>query len=138
MRDMIRRTTEDGQKYPSKAKFSLGKIPGGRSRLIDPFPLTHLLLGEGLETTLSAHRLFGGDDCGAWCFCGGFPKTVALPDTVEEVLLIADADENGGSQQKAEALAGFIRSTGRKALARVPKCAGHDANDVLRGRCHGI
>jgi DNA primase len=128
---------EDAQKIPDKAKISLGRIEGGRSRLLNPYPLTHLLLGEGLETSLSAHRIFGGDDVGAWCFCGGFPGEVVLPDSVTEALIVADADEHGESERKAEALAEWIRSTGRSAQVLVPGAIGLDANDILRGRHHG-
>jgi hypothetical protein len=126
--------TEDSQKYDGAlgAKLSLGRIRGGRARLINTFPLERLIGAEGVETALSAHRIHGGPDLACWCMCGGFPKELVMPHTVEEVLLIADADENGGSKAKAQVLAEWIRSTGRKVCVLVPQYLGIDANDLLR------
>jgi DNA primase len=124
--------TEDAQKCPGEAKFSLGKIKNGRARLINVFPLERLIIAEGVESALSAHRMIGDSDWGCWCMCGPFPKEMPLPDTVTEVLLFADNDENNCSQSKAAALAEWIQSTGRTVDVLVPERAGADANDMLR------
>jgi DNA primase len=126
--------TDTGKKYPvpKRAKFSLGSVKDGRSRLINTFPLERLILAEGPETALSAYHIFGGHDWACWAYCAGFPKDTPLPNTVKEILIVADADESGVSETKALALAEWVRAKGITVDVMVPDQVGLDANDLLR------
>lgn len=120
--------TENGEKYArGTAKLSLGKIAGGRAELL--WPDAELAIAEGVESALSAWRLLR---TAAWAMCGGFPATIALPDRVSRVTLVADHDAAGGSEAKARVLAQSIRATGRTCSVIMPDLVGADANDVLR------
>lgn len=124
--------TEDGRKYAhGTAKMSLGSITDGRAELVTPD--TDLLLSEGVESALSAWRLFR---VAAWAFCGSFPRTVKLPDRVRKVIVVADHDEHGVSQRQAKALAQTIRATGRTCTVAMPAGPGQDANDIARELRH--
>lgn len=126
-----------GGKYcGGTAKMSLGRVDGGRAELLREDAPERLLVAEGVETTLSAARLFGC--ASAWAMCGGFPRELArLPATVRRVLLVADNDPAGTSETRARALARWVLSTGRACAVEVPLQAGADANDVaaVAGRC---
>lgn len=120
--------TEDGNKYPAgTTKMSLGRIDGGRAELMPPGE--ELAIAEGVETALSASRIFG---IPAWAMCGSFPGSIALPEIVRSVTLVADHDPHGISEQRARALASCIRQTGRYCRVLMPEDLGADANDVLR------
>ncbi len=87
-------------------------------------------LGGGLETALSAHRIFG---LPAWAMCGSFPGDIPLPQSVHRVVVVADHDQSGISERRGRALAESIRETGCQCQVIMPDHAGADANDVLRG-----
>jgi len=120
-----------GGKYRGDmAKWSLGSIAGGRAELLGEFRPERLLVGEGVETALSAARLFRYGS--AWAMCGAFPRDIALPPSVRHVLLVADNDKSGTSVKKALALAQWIIRTGRECTIEIPNSLGADANDVLK------
>jgi hypothetical protein len=121
--------TEDGHKCPhGTVKMSLGSIAGGRAELL--WPDDELIICEGVETALSAWRLFKTP---AWAMCSGFPSELPLPPQVCSVQIIADHDAHGASERNAKALARSIRAGGRTCNVIMPVQAGFDANDVLRG-----
>jgi putative DNA primase/helicase len=121
--------TEDGKKYShGTVKMSLGSIAGGRAELI--WPEDELLLLEGVESALSAWRLFRTP---VWAICGGFPSELPLPQRVRSVQIIADHDPHGVSERNAKVLARSIRASGRACAVIMPNEPGADANDVLRG-----
>jgi hypothetical protein len=121
--------TEDGRKYQrGSVKMSLGSIEGGRAELL--WPEDSLLLCEGVESALSAWRIFRTP---AWATCGSFPAELALPNRVRSVKIVADHDAHGVSERHARALAQSIRGTGRSCTVVMPDKPGTDANDVLRG-----
>jgi hypothetical protein len=120
--------TEHGQKYPrGTVKMSLGSITGGRAELL--WPDDRLLLCEGVESALSAWRIFKTP---AWAICGGFPPELPLPQRVRSVKIVADHDVKGVSERHAKALARAILATGRSCTVVMPNDLGADANDVLR------
>lgn len=133
-----------GGKYGGgKAKMSLGSIDRGRAELLPAIRPERLLVAEGVETALSAARLFGYG--AAWAMCGGFPCEIALPPSVRHVLLVADNDASGISERRALALARWIIGTGRECTIEIPNSLGSDANDVLKatamdtgGRLRGV
>jgi putative DNA primase/helicase len=121
--------TEDGQKYPrGTVKMSLGSIAGGRAELL--WPDDELVLCEGVETALSAWRIFKTP---AWATCGPFPSELPLPKRVRTVKIVADHDPHGASERNAKLLAKSIRASGRTCTVIMPNEPGADANDVLRG-----
>jgi hypothetical protein len=70
---------------------SRGVIRGGAIRLLPFNPEVELIVGEGVETALSAAEIFG---LPAWSavYAGGL-KTVELPAEVKRILIAADRDE---------------------------------------------
>ena len=89
-----------------------------------------LVIGEGIETSLSAGLLMGAP---AWAaLSAGNMKAVPLPDGVREVLIAADNDPPG--QHAAWAAADAFLAQGRAVWVRTPDVAGQDFNDVLQAR----
>ena len=112
-------------------KLMLGPV-GGNAVHLTPISQVGdtLILGEGIESTLSASRLTG---LPAWaCLSTAGLRRVALPDQVRTVILAADGDAPG----RAAARDAFIRfrAEGREADVRIAP-DGHDFNDVLQGKC---
>jgi|APTNR8051073442_1049403.scaffolds.fasta_scaffold03053_7 hypothetical protein len=121
--------TEDGRKYAAgTCKMSLGSIEGGRCELIWKFPVVELVIAEGVESALAAHRLFNRP---AWAACGGFPASLPMPSTVRNVVICADHDPHGVSERRGKALARSIRASGRRCSVVMPSVPGRDANDIL-------
>ena len=121
--------TAEGQKYQrGTVKMSLGSIAGGSAELV--WPDDAVVLCEGVETALSAWRLFRTP---AWAICGGFPAELPLPQRVRSVQIIADHDRHGASERAAVTLCKSIRVSGRTCNVIMPNAPGADANDVLRG-----
>jgi putative DNA primase/helicase len=105
-------------------RCSLGRLGSGAVRLGGLSPV--LGLAEGIETALSASALF---HVPCWASLGGARfGSIALPATIERLLLFLDNDPAG---RRSEALA-------RSAFPRVkieafyPEASGADWNDVLR------
>jgi hypothetical protein len=120
-----------GGKYRGgTAKMSLGSIKDGRAELLWEFRPERLLVGEGVETTLSAARIL--DYSAAWAICGAFPNEIVLPPSVRLVTLMADNDASEGSRKRARALGVWIRTQGRRCEVRMPPDVGTDANDILK------
>jgi len=118
-----------GKYSRGEAKKSLGSCPGSVAQIfpvIDPID-GKMILCEGAESALAAHRIFG---IPSWAMCGGFPKSLPLPARIKHVTIIADADANHGSEQKAHALARHLRAGGRTVRVLLPREV-KDTNDVL-------
>jgi phage/plasmid primase-like uncharacterized protein len=108
-----------------------GLVRGGVIRLAEHDPDYPLIIGEGIETTLSAMQLFGRLGWSA-VHAGGL-KTVELPATVEQIIIVADNDASGAGQRNA--LAAYDRWTaeGRSVRIKTPPVIGTDFNDLLLG-----
>ena len=107
-------------------KMMLGPSRGGVVRLAEGGP--RLMVGEGLETCLSAMQAMGGAPTWAALSTSGL-RSLSLPPNVQEVILLADADDAGEKAAKAAA----VRWRGedrRVRIARPP--SGQDFNDLLR------
>jgi hypothetical protein len=118
--------------HPGLQRECRGVIRGGTIRLAAHDPDRPLLIGEGLESTLSAMEIFGLPGWAA-VSAGGL-KTLELPLSVRNVVIAADNDHSGAGQRNA--LAAYDRWTGegRSVCIRCPSTAGHDYNDMLNGR----
>ena len=106
-----------------------GVIRGGAIRLAEHDPDAELIVGEGIESTLSAMQIFG---LAGWSavFAGGL-KTIELPPDVRRIIIAADNDPSGVGQRNA--LAAYDRWTaeGRSVRIKAPPDVGDDFNDVL-------
>ena len=108
-----------------------GVIHGGAIRLADHDPGAELIVGEGIESTLSAMQIFGRAGWSA-VFAGGL-KTVELPPTVRAIIIAADNDASGVGQRNA--LAAYDRwiAEGRAVRIKAPPAIGTDFNNILLG-----
>ena len=87
-----------------------------------------LLIGEGIETSLSAGLLAGAP---AWAaLSAGNLARVPLPDSVQEVLVASDHDAPG--QRAAWAAADAFVAQGRRVQVICPDNPGEDFNDLLQ------
>lgn len=121
----------DGRSLSScrPARAALGPLGTGLVRL---YPVADRLgLAEGIETALSASRLF---DVPCWATLGAERfKRIVIPASVAEIVLFLDSDTAG---HRAEAVA-RERFADRRVEARYPTQPGADWNDVLRARQRG-
>ena len=105
-------------------KMMLGPCRGGAVRLGCPDGL--LMVGEGIETCLAAMQVTGHPAWAALSTSG--LKALDLPETVREVIVLADGDEAGEAAACQAAL--HWRQRGRAVrIARPPE--GQDFNDLL-------
>jgi phage/plasmid primase-like uncharacterized protein len=111
-----------------------GVIRGGSIRLAPHDPDTELVVGEGVESTLSAMQLFGRVGWSA-VYAGGL-KTLELPPAVRSIIIAADNDVSGAGQCNALAAYDRWRLEGRQVSIKTPPDIGTDFNDLLldRGR----
>jgi putative DNA primase/helicase len=127
--------TLDGRKAaverPRKAASPIGKSP--TIRLAPPGPI--LGVAEGIETALSAARLFG---IPTWSviYTGGI-ETFEPPPAVTRVVIFGDNDQNFVGQRAAHVLAARLSS--RLSLeVQIPNEPGTDWNDVLLARRNAV
>ena len=112
------------------AKATKGPMAGGAIMLHDPVPGAPLVIGEGIESSLSAGRLL---DAPAWAgIAAGNLKSIIPPDGPGEIILAADPDLVG--QIAAWAAADQWRGLGRRVQVATPDDPTTDFNDVLRRR----
>lgn len=107
-------------------KMMLGPCRGGAVRL--GAASSPLLIGEGIETCLSAMQATGHSAWAALSASG--MRALALPDHVREVVILADGDEPG-VRAAAKAANRFAAERRRVRIAQAP--TGTDFNDLLRG-----
>lgn len=121
---------EDGRKAPIVSnKRMLGPTKGAAVRLATGD--AGLLVGEGIETTLSA--LSGiGEPCAAWATLSTSGMVgVRLPPQPAKLIIAADADAAG--QDAARALAARAVSHGWSVRIVTPPAGAKDWNDVACG-----
>jgi putative DNA primase/helicase len=110
-------------------RASLGPIGGG-AVLLAPVSET-LLIGEGIETSMSAMQACG---LPAWAaLSAGGIEALNLPSIVRGVIILADHDANGRGQRAAYAAARRWLAEGRRVRIALPPEPGTDFNDVLLG-----
>jgi hypothetical protein len=115
-----------GKAPVSPQKMMLGPSRGGVVCLGPT--AAHLMVGEGIETSLSAMQAHGTPAWAALSTSG--LRTLDLPSTVTHVTVLADGDAAGLAA--AESAAQRWLSEGRTiSIAKPP--AGLDFNDLLRG-----
>jgi putative DNA primase/helicase len=111
-------------------RATLGPIGGAVVRLCQPHPEKPLIIGEGIETSLSAGLLTG---LPAWAaLSAGNMARVPLPDDVLDVWLASDHDAPG--QRAAWQAADAFMAQGRAVRMLTPDAPGEDFNDILQRR----
>jgi DNA primase len=108
-------------------KMMLGPCRGGAVRLAEPGEL--LMVGEGIETCLAAMQATGYPAWAALSTSG--LRTLDLPSTVREVIVLADGDDPGEAAAQMCAIR-WTREGRRVRIARPPD--GMDFNDLLLAR----
>jgi phage/plasmid primase-like uncharacterized protein len=110
---------------PSKAM--IGRAAGSAVRLVAAAET--LIVGEGIESTLSAMQATGLPAWAALSVSGLI--ALVLPPTAQNVIIIADNDANGVGQRAAKAAAQRWRREGRRVSVWMSPQIGTDANDLL-------
>jgi hypothetical protein len=108
-------------------KMMLGPCRGGVVRLAEHGIL--LMVGEGIETCLSAMQVTGNPAWAALSTSG--LRSLDLPRDVREVIVLADGD-NSGETAAIDCALRWSREGRRVRIARPPN--GADFNDMLMGR----
>jgi putative DNA primase/helicase len=113
-------------------KATFGPVAGGAVRLGAPRPGAELVVGEGIESTLSAAlpcRL------PAWAALSApGMESLVLPSSATHVVIAADNDTNGRGQRAASAASARCLAEGRRVRVAMPPMPGTDFNDLLTGR----
>jgi putative DNA primase/helicase len=107
-----------------------GPRKGGAVRLAEYEAGGPLLVGEGLESTLSAMQLFELPGWAALCADG--IEALELPHDAIEVVIAGDRDTNGVGQRAALVARERGEREGRRVEILTPPVAGADFNDVLQ------
>jgi phage/plasmid primase-like uncharacterized protein len=116
---------DGASKAPVKQpKMMLGPCRGGVVRLATPSD--ELMVGEGIETCLSAMQASARPTWAALSTSG--LRSLALPPTIQTVIILADGDEAGETAASAAADR-WVREGRSVRIARAPK--GADFNDLL-------
>lgn len=119
---------DGGAKAPvDPQKMMLGPCRGGAVRLATAGNV--LMVGEGIETCLAALQATGKPAWAALSTSG--LRSLGLPGTVREVIVLADGDDPGEAAARDCALR-WTREGRHVRIARPPQ--GLDFNDLLMGR----
>ena len=112
------------------AKMMLGPCRGGAVRLGESDKA--LMIGEGIETCLAAMQATGHPAWVALSTSG--LRALNLPETVREVIVLADGDDPGQAAARDCALR-WVQEGRHVRIARPPR--GMDFNDMLLGGAQG-
>ena len=114
-------------------RLSLGPVGGGAIKLsLDGDVTTGLLIGEGIETVLSASLKFKFRPCWSVLSRSGIAKFPILSG-IECVTLAVDNDESGDGQRDAAELVERLAEAGVEAVTLQTSLA-KDFNDLIRGQ----
>jgi hypothetical protein len=119
-----------GKAKVDPVKLSLGSVSGGAIRLAPFDPGRPLMIGEGIETCLSAMI----DSGQAWSAVSAvnLQHTLQLPPDVRDIIMLADNDPAGEAAVLGAALR--WRHEGRRVRIARPPPEYNDFNDVLLDR----
>jgi putative DNA primase/helicase len=112
------------------AKASKGPMGGGAIMLHPREDGRPLVIGEGIESSLSAGRMMGAP---AWAaVAAGNMQRITPPTGPGEIIIAADSDPVG--QREAWAAADAWQAAGRRVRVATPDTSGQDFNDLWRAR----
>ena len=122
--------TDDGHRAPvaKPKKLAPGPVPKGGAVRLSRSAET-LGIAEGIETAISAHRLFGVPVWAA--LSAGCMTKWEPPPHVKCVMIFGDNDASYAGQSAAYQLAHRLRVEGRHVDVRIPDELDTDWNDVL-------
>jgi putative DNA primase/helicase len=123
-------------KYPQRIdRKSLGPTSGGAIKISPDHEVTHgLLIGEGIETVLSASKVLQYKPVWSLIDKGNLAKLPVLAG-IETVVIAIDNDPNGEGQRAAQECTQRLLQGGIEVLSAQPNKA-KDFNDVIK-RHHG-
>jgi putative DNA primase/helicase len=122
------RVDGSGKAPVEPAKMMMGPCAGGAVQLAVPTDV--LLIGEGIETTLSAMQATGYAGWAALSTSG--LRALRLPDAVDNIIILADADDAGLSAAQDAARRWKCEEGRRVRIAQSP--FGNDFNDALTSK----
>jgi len=117
-----------GKAHVEPSKMMIGPCAGGAVQLAVPTDV--LLIGEGIETTLSAMQATGYAGWAALSTSG--LRALRLPEAVANIIILADADDAGRSAAQ-DAARRWKREEGRRVRIALPPF-GNDFNDALTSK----
>ena len=112
----------------AEQRETCGPMKDGAVRLAQHRRGAELIVGEGIESTLSAMRLFGLSGWAALSAPG--VEALELPAEIRSVVIAADHDMNGVGQRAALAAQSRWAAEGRSVRILLPPNPGEDFNDV--------
>jgi hypothetical protein len=113
----------------TEQRETCGPMKGGAVRLALHRADVELLIGEGIESVLSAMELF---DLPGWAvLCANGIASLDLPADIRRVVIAADNDENGVGQRAALSAQERWMAEDRSVRIILPPNEGDDFNDVL-------
>lgn len=119
-----------GKADVAPAKATKGPMAGGAIMLHQPAAGALLVIGEGIETSLSAGRML---NVPAWAaIAAGNFKAIIPPSEPSEIILAADPEPVG--QREAWAAADRWRALGQRVRVATPDDPTADFNDLLMRR----
>jgi putative DNA primase/helicase len=114
-----------------KQRAGFGPVKGAAVRFGTPRSGEWLVVGEGIESTLSAALPCG---LSAWAaLSAGGLRELILPRDATHILACADHDTNGIGERAARDAAARWLAEGRRVRVAMPPELGADFNDVLTG-----
>jgi putative DNA primase/helicase len=125
--------TNDGKPLLNSAGRKIRRIYGklATNGVLLGYPSERMVVGEGIETVLSAMRILECDSGLASLSAVNLPR-ISLPPNVRDIEIAADHDDPG--RRAAYALRRRLRQSGVTARIALPTSPGDDFNDVLIGR----
>jgi putative DNA primase/helicase len=115
----------------SEQRETCGLMKGGAVRLGRVWPDGWLIIGEGIETSMSAMLIYRRPAWAALSACG--VENLILPPAARKILICADRDENGVGEQAARNAGQRWLEEGRDVRLALPPELG-DFNDLLTGK----
>jgi putative DNA primase/helicase len=116
----------------NKQRASFGPVKGAAVRFGTPRPGEWHVVGEGIESALSAAMPCG---LSAWAALSeGGVRALILPPSATHIVIAADHDANGVGERAAHDAAARWRAEGRLVRIAMPPEPGTDFNDILTGR----
>ncbi len=116
-----------GKAHVDQPKLSLGPTSGGAIRLAPFDPSRELMIGEGIETCLSA--MVGGGQAWSAVSAVNLARNLVLPTEARDIILLADNDPAG--EDAVLTAARRWKGEGRRVRIARPSAGFNDFNDVL-------
>jgi hypothetical protein len=108
---------------------TLGSSKGGAVRFGEPIDGKPLIVGEGIETTLTAMEATG---LPGWASLGiSGLGNIQWPGDVREVILLGENDENGANQRALDKVCPVLVDQGLKVRVATPPAGFKDFNDLV-------